>query len=463
MPDHPIPRRIPGRPVTAHVAMAHVAALAGALLLGAPAPIARAAPARQAPPACTWVRLTTGEPRMQHAMAGQPGVGALLFGGADPEAETVTDDVWRLDLTREPGGTWTRLAPAPGGTGPGPRAEHSAVLRAPEPGFPAELVTFGGIDTVPAGGTSTWRSPLVGGGYAPGAGAVRHAIPGSRLGAFAAVTVTGTTFRLRADAEAAAWLAVGAEGGPALTDHGAVYAPDSDAMVVFGGRTGEAADTASGRVWRLDLASGAWEGRDIQGGPGPRFAHSAVYDGAARRMVVFGGTRDWVTALDDVWALDLAGGWGAAAWARLDPAGLAPEPRYDHGAVYLPHLRWMLVYGGSLDGKNEVDTLYALDLGAAPPRWIEIQPPGKRPEAVKGLAAAYDAATNTAVFHGGTKGAETTRTTWGLRCGDGTSPTAFPTGSGTPTGGATATTPGPNTATPPPGGVYLPRLLRAEP
>ncbi|MCE7938774.1 hypothetical protein DCC79_04360 [bacterium] len=128
---------------------------------------------------------------------------------------------------------------------------------------------------VPAGGTSTWCSPLFGGGYAPGA---------------------------------ADWLAVGAEGGPTLTDHSAAYVPDGDAMIVFGGRTGEATDIASGRVWRLDLASGAWEGYDIRVGPGPR---------------------------------------------------------HDHGAVCLPHLRWMPVYGGSLDGKNEVDTLYALDLGAA--------------------------------------------------------------------------------------------------
>lgn len=437
LPSPPVPRRA-------------AAAIVAALVLGASVPpAADAAPARQAPPTCTWVRLTTGEPLMQHAMVEQPGVGALAFGGADPEAEVVADDVWRLDLTRAPGGTWARLAPAPAGTGPGPRAEHSAVLRAPEAGIP-ELVTFGGIDTVPAGGTFTWRSPLVGGGDARRVGELRHAVSGSRLGAFAAVTVTDTTFRLRADAESAAWFAVGADGAPALTDHSAVYMPDADAMIVFGGRTGEAADTASGRVWRLDLASGTWEGRDIPGGPGPRFAHTAVYDPAARRMIVFGGTRDWATALDDVWALDLAGGWDGAAWARLEPAGHGPEPRYDHGAVLMPDLRWMLVYGGSLDGKNEIDTLYALDLGAAPPRWIEIQPPGRRPEAVTGLAAAYDAASRTAVFHGGTKGDETTRTAWGLRCGDAA---ATPTAAPSPTG----------SATPPGGGVYLPRLLKLEP
>lgn len=365
MPD-PMPPPVPRRAAAAIVA---------ALVLGAGAPpAAHAAPARQAPPACTWVRLTTGEPRMQHAMVAQPGVGALVFGGADPETEVVTDDVWRLDLTHAPGGTWARLAPAPAGTGPGPRAEHSAVLRAPDAGFP-ELVTFGGIDTVPAGGTFTWRSPLVGGGTVTGPRPGRPTGVDSRRGAFSGATVTGTTYRLRADADAAAWLAVGAEGGPALTDHSAVYAPDVDAMIVFGGRTGETADTASGRVWRLGLAGGAWEGRDIQGGPGPRFAHTAVYDPTGRRMIVFGGTRDWATALDDVWALDLSGGWDGAAWARLEPAGHGPEPRYDHGAVLMPDLEWMLVYGGSLDGKNEIDTLYALDLGAAPPRWIEIQPP----------------------------------------------------------------------------------------
>lgn len=67
-----------------------------------------------------------------------------------------------------------------------------------------------------------------------------------------------------------------------------------------------------------------------------------------------------------------------------------------------------------------------------------------------GLAAAYDAASRTAVFHGGTKGDETTRTAWGLRCGD-AAPT--PTASPSPTG----------SATPPEDGVYLPRLLKIEP
>ena len=127
---------------------------------------AAAAPPQQAP-TCRWTKLANGENRTEVTLVGLPGKGVLAFGGAEisRQASSVKDDVHLLDLSGTvTGGTWSELNPS--GAGPGDRAEHASVYR-PDPGGSMQMVTFGGIDTVPTGGgTLTWQSPLLAGGSA---------------------------------------------------------------------------------------------------------------------------------------------------------------------------------------------------------------------------------------------------------------------------------------------------------
>jgi len=394
--------------------------------------LATASPARQAP-SCAWVRLASGEDRTQGTLVEQPD-GVLAFGGADVRqaGSSVKDDVHRLNLSAGAPGTWAELGPT--GQGPGKRAEHASIAAGAQ-----RMITYGGIDEVPTGGgggTFTWQSALLGGGAPP-----------SLLGAYVPETVQNTSFQLDLAGGAAAWSRFGPL-GQARTDHSAIYDPDGDAMIVFGGRQDEEATSADNGTWRLGLgADPAWQRLQGTGAPSRRFAHTAVYDSAGKRMIVFGGTSDWKTGMNDVFALDLSGGWEQAAWSKLTPSGTAPRGRFDHGAVYLPAQNWMVIFGGTPNGSSELSDVFALDLGASTPAWINPRPSGNAPPAIAGLSAAYSPAGGYAVFYGGAVKGDAKDQAWALSCTS-SQPTATatsPTASDTPA----PTEPGPgDTATP---------------
>jgi hypothetical protein len=433
MPSNP--RRL--KPQLKRALTAGIPALALALAAALGLRLASAAPLAQAIE-CSWDRLASGELAAQHSLVGLPGGMAIGFGGLDPTGkptfEAVTDTLSLLDLNDATGGgrgTWRRLTAE--GDAPGARAQHASVLRAPA-GQPASMITFGGVDRLPPGGTFTWQSPLT--------AWARPAQEPQR-------TVLDSSLALSLNPPR--WQAIGGSGGGPRADHSAVYDPVDDAMIVFGGREAEEDGSRTADLRRLKLgdSGGDWELLNLDPAPEPRFAHSAVYDAAAQRMIVYGGSIDWGFGLDDVWSLDLSGGWEQARWTRLAPAGPKPVGRFDHAAVYLPDPGWMLVYGGS-DGISELSELLALDLGAEPPRWLELRAGANRPSVLRGLAATT--MEGQAIFQGGWGEGAAESLTWRLRCPAGPAPTwtALP-----PT--ATPAPPNPDPSTP---GLLLPYLER---
>eukprot|EP00760_Papus_ankaliazontas_P012617 PhM_4_TR15457/c0_g1_i1/m.913 len=76
--------------------------------------------------------------------------------------------------------------------------------------------------------------------------------------------------------------------------------------------------------------------------PQPRALHSAVFDPQSNQMIVFGGFTMRATAkLRDVWTFDLAAG----RWRSHVCTGNAPTPRSGHAAAI--YAGYMIVYGGS--------------------------------------------------------------------------------------------------------------------
>src|SRR5437588_1390780 len=106
-------------------------------------------------------------------------------------------------------------------------------------------------------------------------------------------------------------------------------------------------DFASGQTWTQLSPSGT--------PPSPRGFHgaSAVYDPSSNRMIVFGGRESNQNNTNDVWLLTNANGLGGTpAWINLLPANSpgAPASRSGHSAVYDIATNRMMVFGGCEGG-----------------------------------------------------------------------------------------------------------------
>lgn len=180
--------------------------------------------------------------------------------------------------------------------------------------------------------------------------------------------------------------------------HSAIYDPNRDAMLVFGGTGG---GSYRNDVVGLDLGTGAWSTMTTGGTPPhARFDHSAVYDPVGNRMLVFGGAYwDGVWRVyNDVWALSLAG--GTPTWSLISPTGSPPRARFNHTAVYDPAFDRMLVYGGSVDSVNFVGDVWELQLSGVP-AWLRIAPSGDSLGKRTKHASVFDGLRNRMVVFGG--------------------------------------------------------------
>jgi hypothetical protein len=143
-----------------------------------------------------------------------------------------------------------------------------------------------------------------------------------------------------------------------------------------------------------DATHGTWSELVIDS----RWSHSAVYDPAGDRLVVFGGVDSSNRYLNDVWVLPLA---GAPAWYRLNPTGTPPAARYGASMVYDPRRQRVVIFGGrSGSSPYFFNDVWALSLtGAAP--WIELTPAGTPPTARHSASAIYDSIRDRVVVFGG--------------------------------------------------------------
>lgn len=145
-----------------------------------------------------------------------------------------------------------------------------------------------------------------------------------------------------------AWIAVAPALIPPSGREGAtaIYDPERDRMIVFGGYNGAVRND----VWALHLTPGpAWNALSPTGDPpSGREGHTAIYDPGRDRMVVFGGEGGG-TSYEDLWALSLA---GVPTWNALSPTGMLPPERYGHTAILDPMREQMLTFGGV--GRSDV-------------------------------------------------------------------------------------------------------------
>lgn len=350
-----------------------------------------------------WVQLTpTGGPpstRYGHSSVYDPVSNRLIvFGGCSPGPCTTTgpgvtlNDLWVLSNANGQGGTPTWIQLTPTGGAPPPRHHHVTVYDVvnnrmviwsgdgtyqslPNLTDVWVLTNANGLDKVtglPA--TPNWSQLFPTGGPPPSG----VSFPGRELatGVYDSIAnrmivfgggacdpcTTKNDVWVLTNANGLGgtpqWLQLFPTGGPPAPreGHSAVYDAAGDRMVVFGAAAGYTNDT-----WVLAHASGfdratgmsttpAWTQLTPTGTlPPARSNNEAAYDTATNRMVIFGGT-DATSFFNDVWLLDNANGAGAgvSAWSQILPTGAAPPPRYlfSRYETYDGASKRMLVFGG---------------------------------------------------------------------------------------------------------------------
>jgi hypothetical protein len=234
----------------------------------------------------------------------------------------------------------------------------------------------------------------------------------------------------------------------------AAYDPDHDVIWIIGGTTscklsevlaGQTCQARSLAIQYLtfDPATGAPKEIKSLGVNTTNFAHTAVYDSAAKRVLIFGGTGDIKSGRNTLAALDVSNPDPAQAkLATVTTSGSAPSI-YFHGAAYDTGRNWMVVYGGVTqnflqNNESVYNNTVALNLGATPnPTWVNLAPSGTPSDRVAGGLVYVPKHTGFAEILGRKKisfsgtppapVASVQKTVFGLTCGTVVTPTTGPT------------------------------------
>jgi hypothetical protein len=307
----------------------------------------------------SWTLLTPGGTppgaRYEHAAVCQPGVRMVVFSGMGTSA--APEDTWALDLSASP--SWSDITPP---SGPGWRIRSQAIYDETN----QRMIVFGGYDVsffdnnsvqaLSLSGTPAW-SELLPADTSP-------ATPAPRMG------------------------------------HTLVYDSANQRMILFGGN---GMDVELNDLWSLNLSGTPSWTRITPAGtvPPTRLLHSAVYDAAGQRMIVFGGFSE-AAAMNDTWALALS---GAPVWTKLTPAGTPPSLRDLHSAVYDSVNQRMFVFGGESVYMSDplLSDLWVLTL-SGPLEWHPVFAAGTLPTEALWRTAVYDPAGPSMILFGGYDG-----------------------------------------------------------
>ncbi len=155
-----------------------------------------------------------------------------------------------------------------------------------------------------------------------------------------------------------------------------VYDPVAKDLVMYAGFTnqGRFEDT-----WRLSLGSPAWTDVSMEQAPRQRCLHTASYDAAGHRMIMYGGQRSG--ALGDIHALDLT----TDTWTNITPPE-RPLGRFFPAHVHDPIRRRSILFGGNTPN-GRTDEVVAFDL--ATNTFETLEPSGPRPTAREGSVGVY--------------------------------------------------------------------------
>lgn len=185
--------------------------------------------------------------------------------------------------------------------------------------------------------------------------------------------------------------------------HSAVYDATAQQMIVFGGNDGV---NERNDLWSLSTSGLQWTSVTTAATgnvPPARFYHTAVYDSANSRMMLFGGLPINGCGANDLWVLSNANGVGGTpTWTQLSPSS-SPAARWGHNAVYDPKTNKMIIFGGNgCQGPlNDVWTLSNANGLGGTPAWTALSPTGTPPSPRAGSTMVYDPVSNELIISSG--------------------------------------------------------------
>jgi len=274
----------------------------------------------------------------------------ILFGGGNDRLPwgRFFNDVWVLDLNTR---GWVPLNPS--GTLPPPRFNHSVAYYHSR----NKMILFGGVGETHY--NDVWTLDLT-----PGAETWTRILP------------SGTSPQPLS-------------GATIVIDYA------SNRLILFGGEDGRG---AKNDVWELNIQTLTWQQLNPTGSlPPPRFLHRAVYDPDQNKMIIFGGTNSSIF-YGDIWSLDLTS--GSENWQQLYPSGNPPGERCGFFGDYAAPERMVIGFGWKYSGGftyyNDVWILHLNNL-----TWERIYPTDSAVEGRRGPCGAYDPYNEQIIIFGG--------------------------------------------------------------
>lgn len=174
----------------------------------------------------------------------------------------------------------------------------------------------------------------------------------------------------------------------ARSDHSAIYYPIDNLMLIYGGSNG----STFGDLWQYDITNNAWTQLNPSSSPGLRSSHSAIFHPNSKSMIIYGGYD--AGALGDIWQYYIVNN----TWIQIYPSGSTPSARYSHTAIYNPNCDCMFIFGG-YDGTNSFNDLWEYNIVLQ--SWDQIFPSGSIPLARDAQSAIYSPVSDSMLIYAG--------------------------------------------------------------
>ncbi|MFI0434296.1 MAG: kelch repeat-containing protein [Parachlamydiaceae bacterium] len=181
------------------------------------------------------------------------------------------------------------------------------------------------------------------------------------------------------------WVKLPVQNSPAIPDPRAemsmVNHPDGKEgfnVVVFGGKTGQASNTATNQLWVMKpsiiyypsstVSSVEWKEVTPLASPSPRYGQSMTYDSLLRQFVMYGGYDSSGNVLGDTWILHYDSNLDLYSWENIN-SSLSPPLLGLASMVYDRKSQFSLLFGGQTSGGGSLNLTYGFNV---PAKTVEI-------------------------------------------------------------------------------------------